>query len=65
VVREDNKDHVFVQTGPGAFTLRPVSLGGEFDGRRELRSGVRPDEVIVIDGAFHLNNERKRRALGS
>jgi cobalt-zinc-cadmium efflux system membrane fusion protein len=26
-------------------------------------SGVKPGERIVIDGAFHLNNERNRQAL--
>jgi hypothetical protein len=28
-----------------------------------LLDGVRPGEKIVIAGAFHLNNERRRRAL--
>jgi cobalt-zinc-cadmium efflux system membrane fusion protein len=26
-------------------------------------TGVEPGERIVLDGAFHLNNERKRLAL--
>jgi cobalt-zinc-cadmium efflux system membrane fusion protein len=65
VVREDNRDHVFVQTGsgPGSFLLRQVSLGGEYEGKRVVVSGLREGEPIVIDGAFHLNNERKRREL--
>jgi len=65
VVRVDNKDHVFVQTAPGSFRLREVELGSEFDGQRVLRSGLRGGEEIVVEGAFHLNNERNRAAVGS
>jgi cobalt-zinc-cadmium efflux system membrane fusion protein len=63
IVREDNRDHVFVQTAPDAFVLRRVALGGEQAGARVVNEGVRVGEPIVVDGAFHLNNERKRLAL--
>ncbi len=63
VVREENKDYVFVQTAPNTFVLRPVTLGEESDDQRVLQSGVRADETIVIDGAFHLNNQRKQNAI--
>lgn len=63
IVREDNRDHVFVQTAPDAFVLRRVSLGGEQAGARVVNEGLRVGEPIVVDGAFHLNNERKRLAL--
>jgi cobalt-zinc-cadmium efflux system membrane fusion protein len=63
VVREENKDHVFVQTSPNVFVLRPVVLGEEAKDRRVLDSGVRADETIVLDGAFHLNNQRKQNAI--
>lgn len=63
VVREDNQDHVLIQTSENTFTLRPVTLGMEFHGARVLESGVTETEKIVLDGAFHLNNERKRRAI--
>ena len=62
VVREENSEHLFVQRAPGTFVLRPVSLGEEFEGRRVLLEGVKPGEQIVTAGAFHLNNERRRRA---
>jgi cobalt-zinc-cadmium efflux system membrane fusion protein len=62
-VREDNKDYVFVQTAPDAFVLRRVELGAEQAGKRVLNQGLRVGEPIVADGAFHLNNERKRLAL--
>lgn len=63
VVREGNQEMVFVQTAPGAFLLREVSLGGEFGDKRVLTGGLRAGERIVTNGAFHLNNERKKSAL--
>lgn len=63
VVREDNRDYVFVQAGDAGFRLREVSLGIEHEGRRVVLGGVRESEKVVAEGAFHLNNERKRRAL--
>jgi cobalt-zinc-cadmium efflux system membrane fusion protein len=63
VVREENKDYVFVQISPTKFVLREVSLGQEESERRVVLSGVRVDERIVTDGAFHLNNQRKQNAI--
>jgi cobalt-zinc-cadmium efflux system membrane fusion protein len=63
VVREGNRDYVFVRTGENAYRLQPVQLGGEHEGRRVVVSGLREADVIVTSGAFHLNNERKRREL--
>jgi cobalt-zinc-cadmium efflux system membrane fusion protein len=65
VVREGNGDYVFVKTGSNTFLLRPVKLGEEVGDFRVLVDGIRDGEEIVLDGAFHLNNERKRLALGS
>jgi len=62
-VREDNRDHVFVQIAPQKFLLREVQLGEEQDDRRVVLSGVRADERIVAEGAFHLNNQRKQNAI--
>jgi cobalt-zinc-cadmium efflux system membrane fusion protein len=63
IVREENKDHVFVKLGPGKYRLREVSLGTEAGDERVLESGVNPGEEIVLDGAFHLNNQRKQNAI--
>lgn len=65
VVRDENRDYVFVQTAPDAFALRQVTLGEEYDGVRVLAAGLRADDKIVVEGAFHLNNERRQRALQS
>lgn len=63
IVRENNLDHVFVQTSRTTFLLRRVTIGEEFGQDRVLQEGLRPGEKIVLDGAFHLNNERRRRSL--
>jgi membrane fusion protein, heavy metal efflux system len=63
VVRDGDKEHVFVQSGPEVFTMRPVTLGEEYGGRRVLMDGLRAGEKIAADGAFHLNNERIRLSV--
>lgn len=63
VVRESNQDYIFVQTAGQSYRLRRVSLGMELEGKYVLLEGIQPGEKVVLDGAFHLNNERKRLAL--
>ena len=63
IVREGDREGVFVQRGRDTFVLRPVSLGPEYGSQRVLEDGLAPGERIVIDGAFHLNNERRRRLV--
>jgi len=64
IVRESNKDHVFARTGENQFRLVPVSLGQESGKVVVVKDGLKDGDEIVIDGAFHLNNERKRKNLG-
>ncbi len=63
VVREDNQDYVFVPMSQVHFVLRPVVLDGERDDRRIDVRGLTARDRIVIDGAFHLNNQRKQNAV--
>jgi cobalt-zinc-cadmium efflux system membrane fusion protein len=63
VVRDNDKDHVFVQTAAGQFRLTPVELAPASNGLRPLLKGPTAGTPIVVDGAFHLNNERKRAEL--
>jgi cobalt-zinc-cadmium efflux system membrane fusion protein len=63
IVREENRDYVFVQNGPRTYALRQVSLGDEENDRRIVLSGVGQEEHIVTEGAFHLNNQRKQNAI--
>ena len=64
IVRESNKDHVFARTGEKQFRLVPVSLGQESGKVVVVKEGLKEGDSIVIDGAFHLNNERRRKILG-
>lgn len=63
VVRENNQDYVFLQIKPSQFKLTGVRLAPEVNGLRPVVSGVKLGDLVVIDGAFHLNNERNRQAL--
>ncbi|MBS1143919.1 MAG: Secretion protein HlyD [Proteobacteria bacterium] len=63
VVRENDEDHVFVAIGEGAFRLTKVKLGPEQAGQRVVVSGLKGEEKLVVDGAFHLNNERNRKEM--
>ena len=63
VVREDNKDHVFVEIAPNSFILREVDLGEESGDQRVVNGGVTASERIVLDGAFHLNNQRMQNSI--
>ncbi|MGB8300400.1 MAG: efflux RND transporter periplasmic adaptor subunit [Azonexus sp.] len=63
VVRENDEDHVFIAEPEDVFRLVPVRLGPAQGGQRVVLSGLKGQERVVIDGAFHLNNERNRQAL--
>jgi len=63
VVRQEDKDYVFIQLAANRFILRPVTLGSDSGEDRVLESGVGPEEKIVLDGAFHLNNQRKQNEI--
>lgn len=60
VIREDNKDHVFVQKSADQFLLQEVELGAEVADHRVVLRGISSNDKIVLDGAFHLNNKRKQ-----
>ncbi len=63
VVRQNDEDHVFVAEGDGAFRLLKVKLGAEQGGVRAVFGGLKGGEKLVVDGAFHLNNERNRKEM--
>ncbi|BBL35917.1 cation efflux system protein CusB [Nitrosomonas stercoris] len=63
VVREHNEDHVFVAQEDGGFELTRVKLDGLVNHLRPVLEGLTPDQLIIVEGAFHLNNERKRKDL--
>jgi cobalt-zinc-cadmium efflux system membrane fusion protein len=46
---------VYVETGPGVFTRRPVTVGHPVDGKVVVRSGVAPGDPVVVQGALLLD----------
>lgn len=63
IVRQNDKNYVFVQISANKYRMREVEVGDDFNGMLAIISGVEESEIIVTDGAFHLNNERKRKEL--
>ena len=63
VVRENDRTYVFAQTGPNKFRLREIEIGSRDGNMISVLSGITTGETIVSDGAFHLNNERKKKEL--
>jgi membrane fusion protein, heavy metal efflux system len=53
---QDNRPHVFVETGPGSFVRRSVKLGPENDGKIVAMSGVNPGERVVTQGCLLLQS---------
>lgn len=58
VVRTEDKDVVYVETKPGTYRATDVKLGQSYNGIRVVQSGVREGDRVVVEGAFHLNNQR-------
>lgn len=61
VVREGSDDHVFVRQADGRFRFASVQLQPAVDGMRAVDEGLAEGDVVVVDGAFRLNAERRRR----
>jgi cobalt-zinc-cadmium efflux system membrane fusion protein len=63
VVRENDADYVFVEVSAGRFKLLETKLAAARGGMRPVVSGLQNGQKIVVEGAFHMNNERKRKEL--
>jgi cobalt-zinc-cadmium efflux system membrane fusion protein len=63
VVRENDKDYVFVQLAKNHFRLTEVELDPTAGELRPVRKGINEGTLIVVDGSFHLNSQRKRAEL--
>jgi len=58
IVSIDDIPNIFVKTGENNFLMRPVTLGIKNKDAVHIDDGLLEGEEVVIDGAFHLNNER-------
>ena len=54
---------MFVRQAEGRYRLTPVELGAASGALRPLLKGLPEGSEVVVEGAFHLNNERKRAEL--
>jgi membrane fusion protein, heavy metal efflux system len=63
IIRENDKSYVFVQFAPDRVRLRQVELEQELEGRSVVSAGLSVGEVIISDGAFHVNNQRLSKEL--
>ena len=63
VVRENDKDYVFVKLAENRFRLTEVMLDPAAGDYRPVRKGLDEGTPIVVDGSFHLNSQRKRAEL--
>ena len=63
MVRENDKDHVYVKLSDRHFRLTPIELDMASGAWRPVLKGLSQGTEIVTEGAFHLNNERKRAEL--
>ncbi len=61
VVRDGDREYVFVRESEGRFRFARVSLEREVDQLRAVVEGLSEGDVVVVDGAFRLNAERRRR----
>jgi cobalt-zinc-cadmium efflux system membrane fusion protein len=64
VIREDNQDYVFTRSDDDRYRMVAVKAGPEGKGMRAILSGLKEGDEIAIEGAFHLNAERKRQLSG-
>jgi len=58
IVSIDDIPNIFVKTGENKFLMRPVTLGIKNKDAVHIDDGLLEGEEVVIEGAFHLNNER-------
>ena len=63
VIRENDRDHVYVQVAKNTYRYTPVTLAPPSGGVHPVQEGLRPGDQVVVQGAFHLHNERKRSEL--
>ena len=49
-----DRNFVFIESGPGAFTRKAVTLGPAFNGMQVILQGVKAEDKVVVDGALLL-----------
>lgn len=57
VIQDSKGATVWLQNGVNTFKSKMVEIGMENDGQIEIRSGLKPGDVVVVSGAYLLNSE--------
>lgn len=65
VVRDEQRQFVFVRLGERRFIRRDVQVGATRAGRVEILGGLRSGEEIVVTGAFLLKSDILREKMGA
>ena len=63
VVRENDRDYVFVKLDDNRYRLTEVQLDPAAGELRPVRKGIEEGTPVVVEGSFHLNSQRKRAEL--
>lgn len=66
IQREGDKTIVFVPKDdePGAFEIREIEIGGEFEGYTAVKSGLELGENVVTKGSFTLKTQMQKGEMG-
>jgi cobalt-zinc-cadmium efflux system membrane fusion protein len=66
IQREGDKTIVFVpkENEPGAFEVREIEIGGEFEGYTAVKSGLQLGEKVVTKGSFTLKTQMQKGEMG-
>jgi len=59
VLRDGQGATVWVKSGENSFVSKMVETGLETEDRIEIRSGLKPGDIVVVKGAYLLNSEYK------
>jgi Cu(I)/Ag(I) efflux system membrane fusion protein len=57
VLRDENSTTVWVQTKPGVYSARMVTIGADDGNYIEITSGLKIGEIVVTSGAYLINSE--------
>lgn len=63
IQRDQQRALVFVQTEPGTFEVRPVTIGEESGEATKVLGGLREGDLLVVQGAFGLKSELEQHKI--
>ena len=56
VLQEENSQYVFIKVGNNKYLKREVTTTAAPNNQAVVLSGLNPNDEIITDGAFYLNN---------